>query len=85
MTDVKGDPEKIEVIAYSGYRANERPMYFLCAGKRVEVTRLLDRWYGLEHDYFKVLGSDGSVYLLKWHRTLDLWFMQKRFDRMGMH
>ncbi len=85
MARANEEPERVEVVAYSGYKANERPMYFLRAGKRVEVTRILDRWYGLERDYFKVLGDDGGLYLLSWHRTLDVWLMQKRFETMGRH
>jgi len=76
---------KIEVTAYSGYKANERPLYILLDDKRLEVNGVLDRWYGQEHDYFKVLASDGRVYLLKWHRFLDIWFLVEIIDRIGRH
>lgn len=78
-------PKKVEVVAYSGYKANERPLYFVLDQERLEVKNLIDRWYGLEHDYFKVLAGDGRVYLLKWHRSLDLWFVEKVMERMGTH
>jgi hypothetical protein len=78
-------PKKIEVVAYSGYKANERPLYLVLDEERLEVKNIIDRWYGVEHDYFKVLADDGKVYLLKWHRTLDLWFLERILERLGRH
>jgi len=78
-------PKKIEVVAYSGYKANERPLHFILDGKRLEVEEITDRWYGMEHDHFKVVADDGKVYLLKWHRALDVWFVDKIFERLGKH
>jgi len=78
-------PMKIEVIAYSGYKANERPLHFVLDGQKIEVESVIDRWYGVEHDYFKVAASDGRVYLLRWHRTLDSWFLVKIIERQGKH
>ena len=77
--------KKIQVVAYSGYKANERPLYFLMEGQKIKVVNIVDRWYGVEHDYFKVAADDGKVYLLKWHRTLDVWLMVRVFDRLGEH
>ncbi len=78
-------PKKIEVIAYSGYKANERPLQFILDEKRLEVQDITDRWYGVEHDHFKVMADDGKVYLLKWHRALDVWFVDKIFEKLGKH
>ncbi len=78
-------PKKIEVVAYSGYKANERPLYLVLDEQRLEVKKTLDTWYGVEHDYFKVLADDGKVYLLKWHRFLDMWFIEKILERLGKH
>lgn len=71
---------KIEVVAYSGYKANERPMYFIFGMQKMEVKSVLDRWYGPEHDYFKVLADNGRVYIIKWNRILDAWFLVKAVD-----
>lgn len=82
----KGDlPKKIEVSAYSGYKANERPLAFTVDGRKHDVAHLVDRWYGVEHDYFKVSADDGKVYLLRWNRILDLWFLVKVIERAGRH
>jgi hypothetical protein len=76
-------PKRIEVIAYSGYRANERPLAFRLDHMELEVQEVIDRWYGVEHDWFKVLTNEGNVYLLKWHRTRDLWFLEKVIEKSG--
>lgn len=78
-------PKHITVSAYSGYKANERPTAFIVDGRRHDVVHVIDRWYGVEHDYFKVLGEDGKVYLLRWHRMLDLWFLVKEVEKVGKH
>jgi len=72
----KSHGKMIEVSAYSGYKANERPLCFVLEGRRVDVKEVLDRWYGEDHDFFKVLGLDGRVYQLKWHRVMDFWFLE---------
>ena len=70
-------PQKVEVMAYSGYKANERPVSFILDSRKLKVVNISERWYGEEHDYFKVLADDGKVYLLRWHRTLDFWSLEK--------
>ncbi len=76
-------PVNIEVAAYSGYKANERPLYFRFEQKKLSVVDVLDRWYGEEHDYFKVLADDGKVYLIRWHRLQDSWFLMKILEKSG--
>ena len=78
-------PKQIKVYAYSGYKANERPSAFLVDGRRCNVNRMIDRWYGEDHDHFKVLTEDGTVCLLKWHRAQDLWLLEKVLEKEGMH
>jgi hypothetical protein len=77
--------KKIKVRAYSGYKANERPMHFELDDRRLDVKNIIDRWYGLDHDYFKVVADDGKVYLIKWHRILDVWILVQVMERMGRH
>ena len=67
--DTGATPKRIEVVAYSGYKANERPISFTVDNREVEVRDITDRWYDVEHDNFKVLGDDGKIYLLRWKRT----------------
>lgn len=69
----EGPFQDIEVEAYSGYRANERPVALLLAEKRVVVQRVLQRWITPEWDEYQVLGEDGRVYRIGWHRQEDWW------------
>lgn len=78
-------PVKIEVVAYSGYKANERPLCFVLKEQKLGVVDVVDRWYGEEHDYFKVLADDGKVYLIRWHRLMDVWFLVKVLEKTGCY
>ncbi len=69
------DNKKIQVITYSGYKANERPLHFLVDGEDIKVREIVDRWYGEDHDFFKVVGDDGHTYVLKWHRSQGEWML----------
>ncbi|MEJ5377074.1 MAG: hypothetical protein WHX93_10880 [bacterium] len=64
---------KIEVSCYSGYKADERPVRFRLGQKELKVQEILDRWYGENHDYFKVKADDGNMYLLCHLRDEDIW------------
>jgi hypothetical protein len=85
VVEKKDPPGNIKVYAYSGYKANERPTAFVVDERRHEVKNIVDRWYGVEHDYFKVLAEDGRIYLLKWHRIQDIWSLEKVMNKEGVH
>ncbi len=72
--------ESVDVSAYSGYRANERPLRFRYQGCLIEVTEIIDRWYegspgpGKSYlDYFKIRGSDNREYVLRYNGMFDSW------------
>jgi len=69
---------EIEVVAYSGYKANERPLSFVLDGRKRDVKEVVDQWIGPDLDYFRVIADDGLLYLLKWNRSLDRWFLEKK-------
>ena len=64
---------KIRVETYDGYRAGERPLRFHIGAKKHDVVDILDRWFGEDHDYFKVIADDGGVYVLRYNRCEDGW------------
>ena len=64
---------KIQVESHDGYRAHERPVRFHIGVKTREVVEVLDRWYGEDHDYFKVRADDGAMYVLRYGRYDDRW------------
>ncbi|MBW1997733.1 MAG: hypothetical protein JRJ29_07190 [Deltaproteobacteria bacterium] len=85
LTEEKTFPKEVAVVAYSGYRANERPLYFILDDRKIKVEGIADRWYGEDHDYFKVVGDDGKIYILRWDRAFDLWHLTKVMERLGRH
>ena len=72
--------ERIDVITYSGYRGEERPVAFILRGERIEVNEILDK--RIEEDVadrtrkrlFKVKGSDGYTHLLYYDEQSSKWF-----------
>lgn len=71
--------DQIRVDCYSGHCGEEIPRRFWLASRRVEVREVIDRWLAPDHRYFKVVGSDGDIYILRhdpyrytWELTLFL-------------
>ena len=58
MSSAPAIPLRVE--CYAGYRAEERPEAFWLRDRRVAVRAILDRWYGEDHAYFKLVGEDGA-------------------------
>ncbi len=67
----------IQVSCYSGYKANERPNNFTVRGRNLQVEKIIDRWYGINHNYFKVLANDEKIYLIRYDQGKDLWTLEK--------
>jgi hypothetical protein len=69
----------IDVITYSGYRGEERPVAFILYEERIEVMEILDK--RIEEDvsertrkrFFKVKGSDGYTHLLCYDEQSAEW------------
>jgi hypothetical protein len=64
---------KVRVVCYEGYRAEETPRAFTVGERRLEVTSVLDRWRGQDHEYVKLDASDGNRYILRYDRNADIW------------
>ncbi|MGO8787765.1 MAG: hypothetical protein ACLQVL_10345 [Terriglobia bacterium] len=77
---------ELEVECYSGHRADERPLRFAFAGKpgtpKYEVKAVLDQWYGVGYQCFKVLVDDGNIYILRHQESKDCWRLDS-FRRAG--
>ena len=56
---------QIQVECYAGYRGEETPRRFRLGTKAIEVQQILDRWMAPDHRYFKILGDDSAVYILR--------------------
>lgn len=64
---------KIRVVCYEGYRPRETPRALLLGDRRVDVSAILDRWRGEDHEYVKVAGSDGNRYIVRYSAAADEW------------
>ena len=67
----------IHVSCYSGYKTNETPRDFTLRGRTLNVEEIIDRWYGTNDEYFKVLANDNKMYLIRYNRNQDLWTLEK--------
>jgi hypothetical protein len=75
------DGIKLTVNCYSGHKRHERPASFVLGEKRREVADVIDRWYGPDYLYFKVLADDGNIYILRCGEISGDWeleFFEKR-------
>ena len=70
----------IHVEAYSGYKANERPIRFHLDEGTYEIEAIEDRWQDPKAEYFKVRTGDGKRYLLRYNQHADEWALQSGFD-----
>jgi hypothetical protein len=68
--NIKG---RIKVNAYSGYKANERPVNFTIGDKSINIVDVIDRWVEPDRDCFKVKDDNGKIYCLYWFREKDVW------------
>ena len=55
----------IKVECYAGYRAEETPRSIWFESRKIEVKKILDRWLDPEHRYFKLLGDDEGIYIIR--------------------
>jgi hypothetical protein len=60
---------KVEVVCYSGYKGDERPVRFQLGGQDYFVEELLDQWYGPQDVFFKVKANNVNVYILRRRST----------------
>ena len=55
----------LRVEAHAGFKAAERPIRFWIGDQEYGVEEILDRWYGPDHEFFKLRASDGNLYILR--------------------
>jgi hypothetical protein len=55
----------IRVECYAGYRGEETPRRFWLGSRKIEVSEIQDRWIAPDHRYFKLVGNDDSVYIIR--------------------
>lgn len=69
---------EIIVECYSGYRGEETPRTVRIGDNKIEVKEILDRWLSPDHRYFKFLGDDNLIYIIR-HDSNELkWDLTKK-------
>lgn len=63
----------VRVEAYSGYRANERPLAVTKGERRQYVRRVLERRRTPDSEEFLIEMDDASLLRLVWDRVRDRW------------
>jgi hypothetical protein len=62
---------QIQVTCYAGYRGEETPRIISFRSREVAVKKVLDRWLDPAHRYFKILGDDKGIYIIR--HNMDSW------------
>lgn len=76
--------ERVEVVAYSGFRGEESPRSFILHNENIEVIQILRMWIeerledGARRRFFEVKGSDGYRHKIYYDETEKEWFIAKR-------
>ena len=55
----------IKLECYAGHKGEETPRVLVLGDRRVAVVDVLDRWLAPDHRYFKILGDDGDLYIVR--------------------
>ena len=66
-------PLILKVECYAGYRGEETPRCIWLGERKIKVIRVIDRWLAPDHRYFKILGDDNSVYILRHSSKSWVW------------
>ncbi|OGW38508.1 MAG: hypothetical protein A2Y97_00540 [Nitrospirae bacterium RBG_13_39_12] len=75
--------EKIKVVAYSGYRGEERPKAIFLKNQEIEIIEILSLWVeeGINDKarkrYFIVKERGGSIQKIYYDEKAKEWFLTK--------
>ena len=67
----------IHVKCFSGYRGEETPREIVLDKRAIGVQEILDRWLAPDHRYFKILGDDDAIYIVR--QETDSWTWELTF------
>jgi hypothetical protein len=66
-------PLSVRVDCYEGYMGEETPRCFYIGSRKIEVIEIIDRWLAPEHRYFKLIGDDDGMYIIRHDAFLKTW------------
>ena len=73
----------LRVECHAGSRGEETPRRFHIGTRTIEVIEVVDRWLSPDHRYFKVLGDDEGIYILRYDTSANRWELTL-FDARGL-
>ena len=77
---MEGSKEKIEVVAYSGYRGEETPRTIILHDEKIEVVGILKLWTEegvgerARKRFFEIKGDDGNRHKIYYDEKATEWF-----------
>jgi hypothetical protein len=66
----------VQVISYSGYKADESPCLLKIGDTLLPIAHIEDRWYSPGETFFRVLTEGGDHYLLRHVEAQDVWTLE---------
>lgn len=63
----------IRVKCYSGHRGEQTPQSIFFNDNKIAVAKILDMWLAPDHRYFKCLGDDNGVYIIRYDTKRCSW------------
>jgi hypothetical protein len=70
----------IRVQSYSGHRGEETPRFLLTENHKIRVKKILDRWLAPDHRYFKLIGEDDALYIIRHDQKTWNWELSRIFS-----
>jgi len=64
---------RLRVECYAGYRGEETPRTLTFGSRRIGVVDVQDRWLAPDHRYFRLIGDDGGLYIIRHDNEKGLW------------
>lgn len=49
------------------------PRRFRLDTREIEIVEIIDQWFGTDHRYCKLKGSDGALYILRFDENRSEW------------
>ena len=68
--------KSVQVVSYSGYKADESPRLLKIGDTLLPITQIEDRWYSPGETFFRVLTQIGDRYLLRHAEAQDTWTLE---------
>jgi len=66
---------RVEVMTGVGPTGDREPVEIVLGRRHVPIRLVLDRWFGKGYRYFKLLGYDGAIYILRHEEAAGDWEM----------